>query len=202
MPDPPSDSGQPSIDWFEPRIGEFDIKLRVWFSCSGDPPLEYWGQTIRRINVLPPDRDIIVSGVGVDSEGFPNMSVPVVFQIQTGETECGGVIDGGPYERIERFWPWSAPVYIWDSGFVPGDENFSLDSGGQITDIKRVQLETYEQYLSWEDLPIGAVFDEFYQTNMIVVKNSDSDDVDCIFARRKFQRQKSDYWNFKIVLVE
>lgn len=193
LPDwyPPYDSGEPAIDWFEPRFGEQDIRLRVWFSCSGEPPLEYWGQTIRRIDVIPPDNDTIEAGLGEDSEGFPNMAVPVVFQIRSGPTECGGVIEGAAYERIERFWPWSRPYAIFDSGWVGESDFFSLDSGGEIHDTKSYEILTYEGYLEWEALPVGAVIDEFYQTNLIEVKNCEGDEQNFIFARRKFQRQKA-----------
>jgi hypothetical protein len=142
------------------------------------------------VDVLPPQYDI-VSGLGADSEGFPNMVNPLRFEVYcTGDRPMGGQPDGYPEERIVR------PQSGFDSGWVGPGPDFYYE-GGAIIDIKRTDVDPQ----TWNNIAIGAVLDDFIQHTRFIVKDCHGLNTAFTLGTRWFQRVKSSASSVKIVQI-
>lgn len=60
---------------------------------------------------------------------------------------------------------------------------------------------TVQNQTWWDNLPIDAVFDDFYQQNRVVIPNCHGTDVYFHFTERHFQKRKSGAQTWQLILA-
>ncbi len=143
--------------WYEARVGSQDIR------CTGKYP-NHDSVIVRQVTVHGPDTETIIAGLNVNSTGWNTMQITMKFQIQCGATIMGAPVDGVPQERIRR------PQFMFDSGWTNPSSTYYL-AGGVIFDVKSVTILGGPD---WNNLQVGAVFDDFYQQNRMKINNCHS----------------------------
>lgn len=178
-------SGGTTSQVVENRVGSFNVRCQA----------SYMDQTtsvvIRSVTVQGPDSDVITQGLNVSTE---QTSLEVHFDVLNGSTPIGYIgsdVDGYPQERIRR------PQYNFDSGFTGPAPGAFYSQGNTIIDVKQTNM----QDPAFINAAIGAVVDDFYQQNRMVIKDGFLQDQFFYFVERHFQRVKTGANSWKLILA-
>ncbi len=154
------------------RVGSQDVE-----ATGNYPPPDGKSTVTRSIMVHGPDNEAWVAGPGgppafTVSGGTPIMILHCKIECRKGTTKIGPYTDGIVQERIRR------PQFQLDSGWVDASGDFYLDASKVINDIKKV--DSTDPALDWANMQNGDLFDDFYQTNRLLIR-------DCHGVYRSFE---------------
>lgn len=184
-PSPPDRTYTNMITYQESRVGSYDLRCKLTYGDLTTSTLT------RGLTILGPDTDVILSGLNVNSTGYPQMTLTVTFEVRRGSTAIGMYTSGYPQERIRR------PQFGFDSGWQGGWPDYYFNPNKNIIDVKSVTRVDN----SWDNLAVGAIFDDFYQQNRAVIPNCHGVNTYFYFSDVHYQKQKTGAQTWKLIIV-
>lgn len=180
-----------SVYMLEQWVGTWETRCTGTYQGMGQPRTSV---VTTQTQVLGPDNDIITSGLNnTNSTGFPVMSVTIRFRLRRGSNPIGMTLaDPIPGEQIIRG---GSGSWIWQS--APGVFYLQANSDGaggtiDIVDVKVMDVGQSQLSLDrWNNTPLGAVVDDFYQTNGVKIRDCHGNHQTFTFVQRHFQRIKT-----------
>jgi len=184
-PSPPDRTSTNMIAYQESKVGSYDLRCKLTYSDNS------YSILTRGLNVLGPDTDSILSGLNTNSAGYPQMTLTVTFQVLHGSTAIGIYTSGYPQERIRR------PQDGFDSGWQGGWPAYYFNPNKNIIDVK--YFTRVDQ--TWDNLPVGTIFDDFYQQNRAVILNCHGANAYFYFDDVHYQKQKTGAQTWQLILA-
>ncbi len=184
-PSPPDRTYGNVITYHESRVGSQELRCKATYLDMSTSTLT------RGISVAGPNTDIILSGCNTDSDGFPIMVLTAIFEVRSGSTAIGIYTAGYPQERIRR------PQLNTDSGWKGSYPWFYFNPNKNIVDEKSVtRLDQ-----TWDNLPVGEIFDDFYQQNRAVIPNCHGTNTYFYFDDVHYQKKKTGAQTWQLIQV-
>lgn len=193
IPVPAEEQESPTFIYETRRVGVREFRGGALEQTSGGdegPPEFTWSYGTKQVTAIGPDRDAFTGPLdSVLEDILPAiMGMDVYFPVFAGTIPIGPNFDGYAQERIRR------PQIPEDSGWLGPGAPFHMD-GSAIFDHK------WWGGPGWEDVPIGATFDDFYQQNRLVILDCTGAEQIFTFAERHFQKVKTDAFTWQLVDV-
>ena len=186
-------STTPIFAYQDPYVGSYDQRCKAtWLPY---PPPGGTSQIIRPFSTVGPNNDVLTQGNGVESTGYPTMSLMTKWQVRYQGTRIGGYATAVPGERVhESGEPWSD----WADGNVPGVFYYN-NATAEICDLKTI---TPVDQAGWDSIPVGTVLFDIYQQNRVKIKNCHGDWVTFEFGVHHFQQKKASATSWKLVSLD